>query len=148
MSEEVNSSVSKRVQAQASENKAAGAIKTVKKIAKKSKKKSAKKPMAEKKSNAGSVSRVRTKDAKMEDSHDSGSKGSSRRRVRGNDSSKSTQIPSKHDSELLAKYAWKIYLSEISEEGVTMTDDPAAKILARRCFDLAATFLDEKERKS
>ena len=148
MSEEVNSAVSKRVQAKASEKKANGAAKAGKKIAQKAKKRSAKKSIPEKKSKVGSADVDSSQAAKIEDSHASGGKVSNRRHMRGNGSSKSTQASSNHDPELLAKYAWKIYLAEISEEGVTITDNPAAKALAHRCFDLAAIFLDEKKRKS
>jgi len=50
----------------------------------------------------------------------------------------------KHDPEVLANFAWKIYLAEISEEGVALVDDKGAKELAKRCFALASIFLDEK----
>lgn len=52
----------------------------------------------------------------------------------------------KHDPELLAKFAWKIYLSEVSEEGVALVSDADAKELSRRCFRLAEIFLDEQAR--
>jgi hypothetical protein len=53
----------------------------------------------------------------------------------------------KSDPELLAKFAWKIYLAEISEEGVALVGDNDARDLARRCFRLAEIFLDEQSRK-
>lgn len=53
----------------------------------------------------------------------------------------------KHDPELLAKHAWKIYLAEVSEEGVALVGDNDAKELSRRCFRLAEIFLDEQARR-
>lgn len=53
----------------------------------------------------------------------------------------------KLDSELLAKFAWKIYLSEVSEEGVALVGDNDAKDLSRRCFRLAEIFLEEQARR-
>ena len=51
------------------------------------------------------------------------------------------------DPELVAKYAWKIYLAEVSEEGVALIGDHDAKDLARRCFRLAEIFLEEQSRR-
>ncbi len=59
---------------------------------------------------------------------------------------KGRPMPSAHDPVILADCAWKIYLAEISEEGVTLVDDAAAKDLAKRCFRLATIFLDEQSR--
>jgi hypothetical protein len=53
----------------------------------------------------------------------------------------------KMDSELLSKFAWKIYLSEVSEEGVALIGDNDAKDLSRRCFRLAEIFLEEQNRR-
>jgi hypothetical protein len=53
----------------------------------------------------------------------------------------------KLDPELLAKFAWKIYLSEVSEEGVALVGDNDAKELSRRCFRLAEIFLEEQARR-
>jgi len=53
----------------------------------------------------------------------------------------------KLDPELLAKFAWKIYLSEVSEEGVALVGDNDAKDLSRRCFRLAEIFLEEQARR-
>ena len=55
--------------------------------------------------------------------------------------------PNKLDTELLAKFAWKIYLSEVSEEGVALVGDNDAKELARRCFRLAEIFMEEQSRR-
>jgi len=54
---------------------------------------------------------------------------------------------SRVDAELLAKFAWKIYLAEISEEGVALIGDHDARELSRRCFRLAEIFLDEQSRR-
>ncbi|MEI8037084.1 MAG: hypothetical protein WCJ14_01725 [Verrucomicrobiota bacterium] len=50
------------------------------------------------------------------------------------------------DPEVLATRAWKIYLSEVSEEGVALVGDNDAKDLARRCFRLAEIFIEEQAR--
>jgi hypothetical protein len=52
----------------------------------------------------------------------------------------------KIDPESLAKSAWKIYLAEISEEGVALIGDNDARDLARRCFRLAEIFMEEQTR--
>ena len=54
----------------------------------------------------------------------------------------------KHEPEELSKRAWKIYLSEVSEEGVALIGDNDARELAKRCFRLAEIFLDEHARRS
>ena len=51
------------------------------------------------------------------------------------------------DPEILAKKAWKIYLSEVSEEGIALINDHDAKELSRRCFRLAEIFMDEQNRR-
>ena len=51
------------------------------------------------------------------------------------------------DNDLLAKFAWKIYLAEVSEEGVALVGDGDARELARRCFRLAELFLEEQGRR-
>lgn len=56
--------------------------------------------------------------------------------------------PPRHDGEDLAKKAWKIYLAEVSEEGVALLGDHDARELSRRCFRLAELFLDEQARHS
>ena len=60
----------------------------------------------------------------------------------------STPFPqrAKHDPEQLAEKAWKIYSSEVGEEGVALIGDNDAKELSRRCFRLAEIFLDEQTR--
>lgn len=51
------------------------------------------------------------------------------------------------DPDLLAKFAWKIYLAEVSEEGVALVGDSDAKELSRRCFRLAEIFMEEQARR-
>jgi hypothetical protein len=53
----------------------------------------------------------------------------------------------KVDPELLTKMAWKIYLAEVSEEGVALIGDNDAKDLSRRCFRLAEIFIEEQTRR-
>lgn len=53
----------------------------------------------------------------------------------------------KIDPEHLAKMAWKIYLAEVSEEGVALIGDNDAKDLSRRCFRLAEIFIEEQSRR-
>lgn len=53
----------------------------------------------------------------------------------------------KVDAEQLAKFAWKIYLAEVSEEGVALLGDNDARELSRRCFRLAEIFLEEQGRR-
>lgn len=59
------------------------------------------------------------------------------------------QTPSRmlrHDGDALAKKAWKIYLAEVSEEGVVLIGDQDARELSKRCFRLAEIFMDEQAR--
>jgi hypothetical protein len=51
------------------------------------------------------------------------------------------------DADQLAKFAWKIYLAEVSEEGVALIGDSDARELSRRCFKLAEIFLEEQARR-
>jgi hypothetical protein len=53
----------------------------------------------------------------------------------------------KLDPESLATKAWKIYLAEVSEEGVALVNDQDARELARRCFRLAELFIEEQSRR-
>lgn len=53
----------------------------------------------------------------------------------------------KIDPALLTKMAWKIYLAEVSEEGVALIGDNDAKDLSRRCFRLAEIFIEEQARR-
>lgn len=51
------------------------------------------------------------------------------------------------DPKELATKAWKIFLAEVSEEGVSLISDHDARELSRRCFRLAEIFLDEQGRR-
>ena len=53
----------------------------------------------------------------------------------------------KIDPDLIAERAWKIYLAEISEEGVALVGEGEARDLSRRCFRLAEIFLEEQSRR-
>jgi hypothetical protein len=59
----------------------------------------------------------------------------------------SPQPRTKADPEKVAKLALKIYLAEVSEEGVALVGDNDAKELARRCFRLAEIFIEEESRR-
>jgi len=76
---------------------------------------------------------------KSEGREKGGSKGGSNNR-------RKPQPRAKHNSEALAKKAWKIYLAEISEEGVALVADQDAQELSKRCFRLAEIFLDEQSK--
>lgn len=53
----------------------------------------------------------------------------------------------KLDQEMIAKLSWKIYLAEVSEEGVALIGDNDARELSRRCFRLAEIFIEEQSRR-
>jgi hypothetical protein len=53
----------------------------------------------------------------------------------------------KADPGKVAKLALKIYLAEVSEEGVALIGDNDAKELSRRCFRLAEIFIEEESRR-
>jgi hypothetical protein len=53
----------------------------------------------------------------------------------------------KLDGDAVAKLALKIYLAEVSEEGVALIGDNDAKELSRRCFRLSEIFLEEQARR-
>ena len=50
------------------------------------------------------------------------------------------------DSKDLAKKAWKIFQSEVTEEGLALVDDNGLRDYARSSFNAARLFLEEKER--
>ena len=52
------------------------------------------------------------------------------------------------DLEEVSKKAWRIFLSEVSEEGLALIGDNDARDLTRRSFRLAEIFLEEKARRS
>ncbi len=51
------------------------------------------------------------------------------------------------DPEKVANKAWKIFLAEVSEEGVALIGDNDARELSRRCFRLAELFIEEQQRR-
>lgn len=53
----------------------------------------------------------------------------------------------KPDPGKVAKNAWKIFLAEVSEEGVALIGDNDARELARRCFRLSEIFLEEEDKR-
>lgn len=77
---------------------------------------------------------------------DSGKRKRKRRRGRSDGSESVSRPKLQVDPEVLSKAAWKIYLAEISEEGVALIGDKDAKELAKRCFRLAEIFLEERSR--
>lgn len=54
----------------------------------------------------------------------------------------------KLEPEQVAKKAWKIFQSEVGEEGLALIDDHDAREISRRCFRLAEIFLEEAARRS
>ncbi len=54
----------------------------------------------------------------------------------------------KPDPSKVAKNAWKIFLAEVSEEGVALIGDNDARELTRRCFRLSEIFLEEEDKRS
>lgn len=79
-------------------------------------------------------------------------KGKGGKTESGESAAASSEVPPpqsrpKVDAEQLAKFAWKIYLAEIGEEGVALIGDHDARELSRRCFRLAEIFLDEQSRR-
>lgn len=50
------------------------------------------------------------------------------------------------DSKSLSKKAWKIFESEVTEEGLALLDDNGLRDYARSSFNAARIFLEEKER--
>ena len=74
---------------------------------------------------------------------------SQEQRPRPNQGAQQQQQPQrpKIDPALLTKMAWKIYLAEVSEEGVALIGDNDAKDLSRRCFRLAEIFIEEQSRR-
>jgi hypothetical protein len=54
----------------------------------------------------------------------------------------------KLDPEQVAQKAWKIFQSEVGEEGLALIDDHDAREISRRCFRLAEIFLEEAARRN
>lgn len=59
-----------------------------------------------------------------------------------------TPSRSRVNPEELAKKAWKIFLAEVSEEGLALIHDNDARELSRRSFRLAEIFLEEAGRRA
>ncbi|MBB5352001.1 hypothetical protein HNR46_002242 [Haloferula luteola] len=83
------------------------------------------------------------------DEHGSGKRRRRRRRrggsggeERGEERTHPPQRPTL-DPEQVAKKAWKIFLAEVSEEGLALINDNDARELSRRSFRLAELFLEE-----
>ncbi len=70
------------------------------------------------------------------------------RRRGGNDAAAPSQVPADVtiDKDQLEKCAWKIYLAEVSEEGLALMDDRTGIEAARRSFRMAEIFLIEAAR--
>jgi len=82
-----------------------------------------------------------------------GEKGDASEKLPTRESSRNDQRPPqkprhKADAGKVAKNAWKIYLAEVSEEGVALIGDNDARELARRCFRLSEIFLEEEDRRN
>jgi hypothetical protein len=54
----------------------------------------------------------------------------------------------KLDSDEVTNKAWKIFISEVGEEGLALIDDHDAREISRRCFRLAEIFLEEASRRN
>ncbi|WP_338687029.1 hypothetical protein [Haloferula helveola] len=88
------------------------------------------------------------------DDQGSGGKRRRRRRRRGSGGDEGEaqdgQSPSnrpKLDPREVERKAWKIYLSEVSEEGLALINDNDARELSRRSFRIAELFLEEAARR-
>jgi hypothetical protein len=75
-----------------------------------------------------------------------------RRRGRGEDSEGIGGGPAPErpnlDPEEVSKRAWKIYLGEVSEEGLALINDNTAREMAKRSFRLAEIFIEEQSRRA
>ena len=74
-----------------------------------------------------------------------------RRRGRGGEGQEPREgngqpLSSEIDPEEVEKKAWKIFLAEVSEEGLALISDQDAKEISRRAFRLAELFLEEAAR--
>lgn len=54
----------------------------------------------------------------------------------------------KLDAEEVTRKAWRIFRSEVGEEGLALIDDHDAREISRRCFRLAEIFLEEAARRN
>lgn len=91
------------------------------------------------------VEKAPEKDRRSGDSRDDRRKpGRGRRSSKG--SSGGTRSSEPVDPEELAKRAWKIFQSDVAEEGIALVDNNTGRQLALRSFELARVFLEEKNR--
>ncbi|MGN0865552.1 MAG: hypothetical protein ACI4P8_05355 [Akkermansia sp.] len=68
------------------------------------------------------------------------------RRGEGGNNAPQTSAPLRVDAEELNRRAWKIFLGEVTEEGLALMDDRTAAEAARRAFRVAELFLQEAAR--
>ncbi|MDP0490970.1 MAG: hypothetical protein Q7Q71_07975 [Verrucomicrobiota bacterium JB023] len=74
-------------------------------------------------------------------------RGRSRRGGRsGEERNRDSSDKKKFDPEEVAEKAWLIYQGELEEEGVSLIDPRRGREIARRCFELAVVFCEERER--
>ena len=83
---------------------------------------------------------------------DQDGRGRGRNRGRGRGRGRSDDAPQNQkprtpiDEEQLKKKAWKIYLSEVTEEGLALLDDNGLRTFARGSFQAARVFLEEEQK--
>lgn len=83
-----------------------------------------------------------------------GKRGNKRRRNRNKERGMDTPNYSNNnnasnvDTEELSKKAWRIFLGEITEDGLALMDDNSTKEVARRAFRVAEIFLQEEARRA
>lgn len=73
-----------------------------------------------------------------------------RRNKRGNQGEERQQAyvaPRDISAKTLSKRAWKIFLGEVTEEGLALMDDNTSREVARRAFKVAEAFLIEEARR-
>lgn len=96
---------------------------------------------------AGDAPAARDSDSGGDD-HDGRGRGKGRGRGgrgrRGDESQPKARTPI--DENQLQKKAWKIYLSEVTEEGLALLDDNGLRSFARGSFQAARVFLEEEQR--
>ena len=68
------------------------------------------------------------------------------RRGEGGNNAPQSTAPLRVDAEELNRRAWKIFLGEVTEEGLALMDDRTAAEAARRAFRMAELFLQEAAR--
>lgn len=91
------------------------------------------------------VEKAPEKDKRSGDARDERRKsGRGRRSPKGSSAGPRSSEPV--DPEELAKRAWKIFQSDVAEEGIALVDNNTGRQLALRSFELARVFLEEKSR--